>query len=556
MSKRSRGAYTKALLLALALFLAVPGVVLAASNGDESNHGMAVLRMGVGTRALGMGGASVAAAADATAGYYNPAALTNCCGSQISAMHALGMAEDRRMSFVAASHQTDWGALGISFLTAGMSDIPGYSGGVATDDFSYSDMVLAFHGAYTADLLTLGGSFKYLHQGVDADVEGDDGANGFGFDLGVTADVCDWAKIGVSLRELASSVGEETDSESNEVPMNLKAGVAITPLEGFTFAFDLDKTQNEEDLKYHAGAEAAFDLNDDIAGAIRLGMNDGHITAGLGIAVSMLEFNYAFVEENENWLGDSHRIGFTLKLGEECENFSEPRSEWKRHGTSRSKSRSKDRDLDGILDKDDACPTSAEDLDGFEDSDGCPELDNDGDGINDVNDECPDRAEDVDGFEDRDGCPDVDNDGDGVLDADDRCPGDPETFNSFQDTDGCPDEVPVTFPMANINFRTGSAEIAFADPIPVLEEVARIMNQNPDIRVQVSGHTDDVGGAAMNLDLSKRRAAAVKAYLVNELGVNAARLTTEGFGEDQALVTNDTPDGRARNRRIEFKVVH
>ena len=134
-----------------------------------------------------------------------------------------------------------------------------------------------------------------------------------------------------------------------------------------------------------------------------------------------------------------------------------------------------DRDGDGIYDDKDACPDEPEDKDGFEDSDGCPDLDNDGDGILDVDDacplvpedydgdrdedgcpdgregdrdgdgipdeidDCPDEPEDFDGFQDEDGCPDLDNDGDGIPDIDDLCPNDPEDLDGFQDEDGCPD---------------------------------------------------------------------------------------------------------------------
>jgi outer membrane protein OmpA-like peptidoglycan-associated protein len=98
-----------------------------------------------------------------------------------------------------------------------------------------------------------------------------------------------------------------------------------------------------------------------------------------------------------------------------------------------------DADDDGIEDKVDKCPDDPEDFDGFEDEDGCPDLDNDGDGIADAQDACPDLAEDFDGFEDEDGCPDLDNDGDGIPDVEDRCPNDPEDFDGFEDGDGCPD---------------------------------------------------------------------------------------------------------------------
>jgi outer membrane protein OmpA-like peptidoglycan-associated protein len=102
-----------------------------------------------------------------------------------------------------------------------------------------------------------------------------------------------------------------------------------------------------------------------------------------------------------------------------------------------------DNDRDGIADEDDACPNDPEDLDGFEDEDGCPETqssDRDGDGLLDDDDQCPDDPEDMDGFEDSDGCPDPDNDGDGILDVDDLCPDTPEDFDNFEDTDGCPED--------------------------------------------------------------------------------------------------------------------
>ncbi len=99
-----------------------------------------------------------------------------------------------------------------------------------------------------------------------------------------------------------------------------------------------------------------------------------------------------------------------------------------------------DNDGDALPDEGDKCPNEAEDLDKFEDTDGCPELDNDKDGIPDVQDRCPDEAEVVNGYEDEDGCPDVpDTDGDGVTDADDKCPDEAEDTDGYQDTDGCPD---------------------------------------------------------------------------------------------------------------------
>lgn len=98
-----------------------------------------------------------------------------------------------------------------------------------------------------------------------------------------------------------------------------------------------------------------------------------------------------------------------------------------------------DSDGDGIPDDKDACPAEAEDKDGFEDSDGCPDLDNDQDQILDVDDACRDAAEDRDNFEDEDGCPDPDNDRDGIADNADLCRDEAEDVDSFEDKDGCPD---------------------------------------------------------------------------------------------------------------------
>lgn len=101
----------------------------------------------------------------------------------------------------------------------------------------------------------------------------------------------------------------------------------------------------------------------------------------------------------------------------------------------------RDRDLDGIPDKEDGCPDMPEDIDGHADDDGCPDEDNDGDGIPDRHDRAPNLAEDFDGFEDEDGRPDADNDFDGIVDTEDQCPNQPEDFDGFQDEDGCPDIV-------------------------------------------------------------------------------------------------------------------
>jgi outer membrane protein OmpA-like peptidoglycan-associated protein len=220
-----------------------------------------------------------------------------------------------------------------------------------------------------------------------------------------------------------------------------------------------------------------------------------------------------------------------------------------------------DNDQDGIPDKLDKCPNEPEDKDGFQDEDGCPEIDNDGDGIPDAQDKCPNDPEDKDGFQDDDGCPDLDNDGDGIPDATDKCPNEPETFNGVDDTDGCPDsggqvviaggkiELPE-----NILFDTGTAKIVGRSE-SLLEHVADKIKSNPNVkRVRIEGHTDDVGSARKNQELSQARAESVRDFLIKK-GVEPERLQAVGYGDTRPLDKRRTSEARAKNRRVEFIIV-
>ncbi|GDX81263.1 hypothetical protein LBMAG42_30740 [Deltaproteobacteria bacterium] len=215
-----------------------------------------------------------------------------------------------------------------------------------------------------------------------------------------------------------------------------------------------------------------------------------------------------------------------------------------------------DEDGDGVADADDQCPDRAEDIDGFQDDDGCPERDNDDDGVVDKHDRCPDDAEDVDGFEDTDGCPEGDDDGDGVADRKDKCPEEPETRNGFRDKDGCPDEVPAevarfTGVIDGITFETNKAVIRPAST-PVLQEALAVLETYGDLRLEISGHTDDVGDDRLNLELSQARADAVRTWFVAH-GVESDRLRAVGYGELRPRAENSTDAGRAENRRVEFR---
>ena len=174
-----------------------------------------------------------------------------------------------------------------------------------------------------------------------------------------------------------------------------------------------------------------------------------------------------------------------------------------------------------------------------------------------MNDKAPNQAEDKDGFQDADGIPDPDNDGDGILDVKDKAPNEPETFNGYEDEDGAPDKKPevvielkAPIVLEGVTFLTGSATLSESAK-GVLDKVVRTMVDYPDMVVEVRGHTDNVGKKASNLLLSQRRADSVKAYLVSK-GIDAERLEAKGFGQDSPIASNDTPQGRNTNRRIEF----
>jgi outer membrane protein OmpA-like peptidoglycan-associated protein len=219
----------------------------------------------------------------------------------------------------------------------------------------------------------------------------------------------------------------------------------------------------------------------------------------------------------------------------------------------------KDTDGDGIPDDIDACPTEPEDHKDPDPMDGCPApSDRDGDGIPDQFDKCPDEPEDKDGIQDQDGCPEDDADQDGIPDTKDACPKEPGPASPDPKKNGCPQfikrEGSTVFVLQQVHFATGSATIE-PDSFPMLGEIASLLKANPAIKkMRIEGHTDNRGNADFNLDLSKRRAASVRTWLVQH-GIEDGRLESEGYGLTRPIDTNDTDAGRLANRRVEFKIL-
>ena len=216
-----------------------------------------------------------------------------------------------------------------------------------------------------------------------------------------------------------------------------------------------------------------------------------------------------------------------------------------------------DSDKDGVFDGPDQCPDTPKGA--KVDAKGCP-MDSDHDGVADGLDECPETPQGV--KVGPDGCP-LDLDRDGVFDGIDKCPDTPAGVKV--DATGCPIAAPApaaapaaipmtkgqTLVLEGVNFETNSAKLK-SESFQVLDRVAESLKANPSVRVEVAGYTDSAGKQAYNVDLSKRRAASVRTYLVSK-GIAASRLETKGYGPAHPVADNATAEGRAKNRRVELK---
>jgi outer membrane protein OmpA-like peptidoglycan-associated protein len=235
-----------------------------------------------------------------------------------------------------------------------------------------------------------------------------------------------------------------------------------------------------------------------------------------------------------------------------------------------------DSDGDGILNKEDACPDKA----GWVVTKGCPDIDRDS--VPDAEDQCPN----IPGSVALNGCPDIDNDGiinsldsclaeagpastfgcpdtdnDGVADKYDNCPTEAGTPENY----GCPSLDPslvilneeekkvLNEAFSSLEFKTGTAKIEESS-LASLTELSQLFVAKPSYNLEISGYTDNVGNAAKNKKLSQDRANAVKAF-ISAQGVDASRLKATGYGSSKPIADNKTPEGRQKNRRVEFKIV-
>ena len=311
-----------------------------------------------------------------------------------------------------------------------------------------------------------------------------------------------------------------------------------------------------------------------IGGGLYTDQLGAYIPAGAGVQINFNSVTYLFVQAQYRWdivqkeskVGDNlfYSFGIAQNIGKEKPKVVPPPP------PPPLPPPPPDRDGDGVLDVDDKCP----DVAGLASLQGCP--DRDGDGITDLEDKCPDvpglaryqgcpipdrdkdgindeidKCPDVPGVARYQGCPIPDTDGDGVNDEEDKCINEKGPASNF----GCPiidiaiiERVKVA--AKNVFFATASDKL-LAQSNKRLNDVVTILNENPSYKIQIDGHTDSQGNDAYNQDLSDRRAASVKAYLVSK-GIAESRLSSKGYGETTPVADNNTAKGRAQNRRVEM----
>jgi len=319
--------------------------------------------------------------------------------------------------------------------------------------------------------------------------------------------------------------------DRNSVAANLSMAFRATPerLSDYTIGNQLDYGLGLSHLLAVGARERATTVLVELAGATLLKAPFG-LTGKSLAAANTAELRLALRQKVGMWGGPvSLVIGVGAGL---LRGYGEPLGRIFLGVDGTSADPLSDRDADGVPDIRDYCPDVPEDLDGFEDDDGCPDLDNDKDGIPDEDDLCPNEPEDMDGFEDSDGCPDVDNDWDGIPDSRDACPDQPEDYNGIQDQDGCPDEPKQLASWQDESLHLQGAILFIPaqvglkkDSLPVIEQVAAVVKAHPEIAyLQIIVHPERSGKHYSQLAAERGRA--LKTLLTTH-GVNPNRLQVQ-----------------------------
>lgn len=307
----------------------------------EAGGAAAYLKMGVGARAIGMGEAFVGVAEGGISSFWNPAGLSQITRPELSAMHA-DLNLDRKyefMNFAApANDKVTWGVSWIHSSIdgierrAGAADV-GYAPGDLMGYFDDKENSISGSLAFkSTEKVSLGASLKYLSH----DLYTND-ADGMGLDVGLLFRANEDFSVGLAVKEIGASLKWNTASgRKDDVPVNATVGFMYTPLQNVTMALDVNKIE-DMDTRVNFGVEGVF--NDTVA--LRAGVHDGDLTAGLGLVLKDWNLDYAFAEQE---IGDIHRISGSVKFGgpgEDEKSPEKPKAERRHRVAKKEKARAR-----------------------------------------------------------------------------------------------------------------------------------------------------------------------------------------------------------------------
>jgi len=508
----------------------------------DNNHAASYMKMGTDAKAMGMGGAVTASLDNVNAAYWNPANLNYLKTYEFATtMNDLGL--DRELNYFALGQKYDFGALALSWMSAGVTDIDGYDGiNNPTGNFDTGENNLALSYANSYKGFDAGITLKYYLSTIDEDTE-----TGFGIDMGFNYMITKYnLKLALMLRDLYSS-----EIAGEAVPMQYNIGTAWMPYEYLTVAADLNG-ESGEDLGLALGAEywnwimpvyEEDSFLNNTKGGLRFGLRNGNFTAGFGVKIRWIEFNYAFInEEYDDLFSDTHQFSFVFRpWDDEQRPAPEPVVIYETIvDTSYIEPEIIEEvtivKVSGNLMDEMGQPVSARmDWKIVDEEDYSESFITDADGYYEVYLEKNQTYEylvNADDYFVEKGYIDI-----GEEDIND--------FNIML--------TKLDFSRFSINFDYDSAVIR-PESYQTLDNVAAVLAEYGDTKIEIAGHSDDTGGDQYNKNLALYRAEAVKEYIVNK-GISADNIHAVGYGYGYPIATNKTEEGRAKNRRIELKIL-
>lgn len=508
----------------------------------DNNHAAAYMKMGTDAKAMGMGGAVTASIDNVNAAYWNPANLTFVKTLEIATtFNDMGL--DRNLNYFSIGKNFNFGVLALSLMNSSVEDIAGYDEfDNPTGDFNAGENNIAVSFARSWNKISAGINLKYYLSDIDDDTE-----SALGIDLGVNYCLSQYKlKLALMLRDIYSG-----EIAGEAVPMQYSFGAAWNPYNYLTVGADLRSEINGE-FEFALGAEywnwimPVYDADNffnDTKGGLRLGLNNGNLTAGFGIKIRWVEFNYAYINEDMDELfDDTHQFSLVFRPQDEAKRPEpEPVIVYSEPDTVIAESEITEEEVtivqvSGMLLDELGDPVSAEIAWKIAEDDRYTEF----------------VLTDMDGYYEV--YLEKNTTYEYMIDAQDYFV--EKSIIAVGDEDIENLDIMLSkldFSRFVINFEYDSSVIK-EESFQVLDDVASVLMAYSTTKIEIAGHTDDTGDYSYNKLLSLDRALAVRDYLVNN-GVNAEQLHAVGYGYDYPLYSNDTDEGRAANRRIEIHIL-